>query len=291
MKWLPVTVLAVSFVDEALAFYLPTPRALFWSHFSSQSVFGFRPTLNRTGLQARMTMPPLVHDDALADQPTVCVKRCRGHEDWTPESTLEYSGLLIPRALSAGAAGDILSIEEIVESVARRLHAWEETLVGARIPILQSVDCKANALEQSKADAHQAVIVKKIGEVLSESLPANVVELIMDDMSSICAAMARVVGDKSNGFEIKIELIGENACKKWHFDYFTARSIVTYCGASGTTFCNSPAICLEEVRRLDAAGRRIPSAESAQVGDILFIKGAKFAGNRCVKGARSCRRG
>lgn len=98
----------------------------------------------------------------------------------------------------------------------------------------------------------------------------------MHDISGICAALTRMVAGKSNGLELKLELIGENACKKWHHDYFTGRAIVTYCGMSGTTFCDSPSMSLDEVRNIAACDEQVPFCESAQVGDIMFIKGAKY---------------
>ena len=58
--------------------------------------------------------------------------------------------------------------------------------------------------------------------------------------------------------------------------FFTGRAIVTYCGMSGTTICDSPSMSLDEVRNIAARDEQVPFCESAQVGDIMFIKGAKY---------------
>ena len=66
MKWMLVTVLAVSFFGEALAFCLPH-----WALFSScsQSLFSLRQrALDRTGLKARMTIMPALLQELLRNQ-------------------------------------------------------------------------------------------------------------------------------------------------------------------------------------------------------------------------------
>jgi hypothetical protein len=78
---------------------------------------------------------------------------------------------------------------------------------------------------------------------------------------------------------LKIELIGANSCRRWHHDHFVGRSIVTYSGMHGTTFCDSPSTSLEDMVKGDVGA----SVQTAEVGDILFIKGAKYdaSGDGC----------
>ena len=67
-------------------------------------------------------------------------------------------------------------------------------------------------------------------------------------------------------------MIGANSCRKWHHDHFVGRSIVTYTGLQGTTFCDSPDMSLEQIVKSEA----MATVASAEVGDILFMKGAKY---------------
>ena len=224
--------------------------------------------MRRARETGRLTRPPLP-----------CVKPCKSFGEWTPAAAHQNSGLLIPRSLTA-AAQDLPSIEKSVEGIALRLPAGQDTLVRARIPFDRSEGAPADLAKLRKTE-----IIDTFRQALSDFLPAAVVELVMDDVRSICTAMTRVVdGTNSNGLEVKVEMMREDVCKFWHVDHFTGRCIVTYCGPSGTTFFNSPALSVDTVRRIDFSGGLVPSSESAQVGDILFIKGAKFAEDR-----RDCR--
>ena len=219
--------------------------------------------MQRARETGRLTRPPLP-----------CVRPCKSYGEWTPAAAHQNSGLLIPRSLTDAAAQDLTSIGEYAEAVARRLPAGQDTLVRARFPFDRSEGAPADLAKLRKTE-----IIDTFRQALSDFIPeAAVVELIMDDMRSICTAMACLVdGTNSNGLEVKVELMREDVCKFWHVDHFTGRCIVTYCGPSGTTFNNSPAISLDTVRRIHFSGGLVPFSESAQIGDILFIKGAKFA--------------
>jgi len=234
-------------------------------------------------------IPGLAQDDRLRQKHALCVKRCGGFHEWTPAAVVQSSGLLIPRHLNPEYFPDL---QQRVETVAQRLHEGEDTLVRVRIPIV--VDDEDASLPHSLAllslqsqpkgilATMPVEVMQDIRKALSQHFPDEFVELVLHDISCICMAMTRIVKGKSNGLELKIELIGENACKRWHFDNFAGRSIVTYCGMSGTEFCDSPSIRLEEVRSIASSGGLVPSSQSAQVGDILFIKGAKYSDDeRC----------
>jgi hypothetical protein len=204
--------------------------------------------------------------------PGVSVKRCTELADWSAAAAAQPSGLLVPRPLRALAMlADVCmdDVQACVERAASGIEAQHGLLACARIPIGGSD--KSRALQEKEVETLQSM-----HEILLVNLQQpEIVQLLMDDMKSLCAAMKEIADGKCNGLEVKIELIGANSCRKWHHDHFVGRSIITYSGKNGTTFCNSPETSVEEIVKSDA----LASVESAEIGDILFIKGAKYDAN------------
>ena len=244
-----------------------------------------------------MTIQESIQKDSMREEHALCVKRCSGYEEWTPAAASTSSGLLINRDLRVA---DFPGIQQRVEGLAEKLHIGEDTLIGARIPIVidhhsqvSPTDARVENLEkqfhlaesesQARVAKMEVEVMDHFHKTLVENFPPSLVDIVMGDISCICNAMKRLVegqSSKANGLQIKIELIGANACKKWHHDNFAGRSIVTYCGIHGTTFVTSPSMHLEQVRNIAARGQVVPSAQSASIGDILFIKGAKYGSKR-----------
>lgn len=195
------------------------------------------------------------------------VKRCAGFADWTADAAASNSGFLIPRPLrSFDTLANVDDVQQCVEQAASRTDAQEGLLLCARIPF--------DDPEESRALSHQnEVAMQSLETMLIDHLQQpELVQIIMDDMKSLCMVMKGFAAGQCNGLEIKFEMIGANSCRRWHHDHFFGRSIVTYSGMHGTTFCDDPATSLEEIMKSDASA----SVQTAEVGDILFIKGAKF---------------
>ena len=194
-------------------------------------------------------------DTRKSDEGTKCVKRCTQLSQFSPTAAAGSSGLLLPRSLAHQQHSlDLLDVQNCVEQVARRLLLASEeersdVLFGASIPIAPG--------QQAEIDAPT---MSQIETTLHADFPPALVGVILDDITALCTQMVVLVEGQCNSLDVKLELIGENSCKLWHYDNFVGRSIVTYSGLCGTTFCDDPTRTLKNVREME----NVPSAESAQ---------------------------
>eukprot|EP00927_Polykrikos_kofoidii_P070108 TRINITY_DN65977_c0_g1_i1.p1 TRINITY_DN65977_c0_g1~~TRINITY_DN65977_c0_g1_i1.p1 ORF type:complete len:334 (+),score=49.28 TRINITY_DN65977_c0_g1_i1:59-1060(+) len=109
------------------------------------------------------------------------------------------------------------------------------------------------------------------------SFPPKLANLIRNDAVEIGAVLAKLVPDILF-LIVKLELIRENSCKRWHQDSYVCRAIVTYNGAS-TEYIHDDYVDfweLENCGNNDCVVKSRTSACNAGVGNILFIKGKLF---------------
>jgi hypothetical protein len=231
-----------------------------------------------TGLKPLTVKPPRSAGPPPAISPRVlkhpaaaaqlAVKRCSGLADFSAAVAAQNAGLLVQRPLRTLDALANVGFDEVQQCVERAatdidVDTQQGQLVVARLPLGVA----------EWATKKEVETLQGFHELLLEWLQQpEIVQLLVDDAKVLCAAMKRIAAGKCNGLEIKVELIGANSCRKWHHDHFVGRSIVTYTGLQGTTFCDSPATNLEQIVKSEA----IATVASAEVGDILFIKGAKY---------------
>ena len=118
--------------------------------------------------------------------------------------------------------------------------------------------------------------------------------------------------------EVRLELVGENTCARWHRDQFVGRAIVTYTGAAGTEYTSRDNVDFKELMCCGTRlGRREPhtrvpavahpisppspyrccgksehciydqsQTEQAAPGDLLLMKGTKYHGTRLGRSSR-----
>ena len=207
--------------------------------------------------------PGFVKYQTAAEQ--LAVKRCSGLADFSAAVAAQNTGLLVQRPLRTLDALANVGFDEFQQCVERAATDIDVNgqLVVARLPLGVA----------EWATEKEVETLQGFHELLLEWLQQpEIVQLLVDDAKALCAAMKRIAAGKCNGLEIKVELIGANSCRKWHHDHFVGRSIVTYTGLQGTTFCDSPVMSLEQIVKSEA----MATVASAEVGDILFMKGAKY---------------
>jgi hypothetical protein len=76
------------------------------------------------------------------------------------------------------------------------------------------------------------------------------------------------------------KVIGNNVCGRWHRDNYVGRAIVSYTGGTGTLYTSDANVNFWELHNCGVNEHIIRDQRdirSVAVGDILFIKGAKFA--------------
>lgn len=231
-----------------------------------------------TGLKPLTVMPPrsvgpsptlspgVLKNPAAAAQHAV--KRCTGLAEWSAAVAAQNAGLLVQRPLRTLDTLANVGFDEFQQCVERAatdtdVDTQQGQLVVARLPL--GVPEWATEKEVETLQGFHELLLEWLQQ-------PEIVQLLVDDAKALCAAMKRIAAGKCNGLEIKVELIGANSCRKWHHDHFVGRSIITYSGLHGTTFCDSSATNLERIVKREA----MATVASAEVGDILFMKGAKY---------------
>ena len=208
---------------------------------------------------------------------TQSVKRCTELSDFSPLAAAHNGGLLLKRPLLQHSTLDRLELQDCVERISRRLAESRRRreitdveastdkkpnpsprglYLGACIPIAPGGTGVAQTMLA-------APLLTQIEERLRADFPSTMIQGMMDDMENICKTTKVLVDGQCNALELKLELMGEDSCHMWHCDYFVGRSIVTYCGLGGTTFCDDPVRSLDSVREVGAGS----SVESAEVNE------------------------
>ena len=192
------------------------------------------------------------------------VKRCTELSQFLPELAAHKHGLLLPRPLSLSPE-DQKGLQNCVERVVRRLHDCQNPNTKDKRPGLDVYLAVSIPFTPGQVFEIPAPLLTQIEEMIRADFPSTIVGVVMDDVKALCAMMNDMTDSQEcNAVEVKLELIGENACRKWHYDNFVGRSIVTYSGLGGTTFCDDPARTLQHVLKVGP----LCSAESAQVSFV-----------------------
>jgi len=109
------------------------------------------------------------------------------------------------------------------------------------------------------------------------SLPSELEKQIMEDSCTIGEHMLEMLQDVQK-FQVKLEVMTENVCSRWHTDSYIWRAIVAY-SCTGTEYMepsnvdfwelencgNSECVILDKIKILQA-----------DVGDIFLMKGSGF---------------
>jgi hypothetical protein len=92
-------------------------------------------------------------------------------------------------------------------------------------------------------------------------------------------AAAGLLCPASPFIEVKLEIVGENCCARWHQDTYVGRTIVSYNGIRGTDYTPDSNVDfweLENCGKNPCIIRNEREIRSVGVGDILFIKGKAY---------------
>merc|ERR1712194_305404 len=71
---------------------------------------------------------------------------------------------------------------------------------------------------------------------------------------------------------LTLNIVGKNSCSRWHRDHAVGRAIVTY-NSCGTQYVDHQGDLRSELAQESVDQSKVVSAN---VGDILFMKGTKF---------------
>ena len=187
-------------------------------------------------------------------------------DDWLQPQSFEHSGLLVKRprhwnaqmheidqVASSGIFGKGGDSERMSRSIA---NGTTEQLLG-----------RIDAAIEDLLDNRELV-----------KLPHSLRQQIHEDARSI-GSVVRALCPSSPTIEVKLEMIGENACKRWHQDHYIGRALVSYSGVMGTQYTDDSNVDFWELQNCGnnkCIIRDTDAVRSVEVGDILFIKGKSF---------------
>lgn len=111
---------------------------------------------------------------------------------------------------------------------------------------------------------------------VEHGLPNNLGNRIQEDFQQIALVVAELA-PFAKRMSLELDIVGERACVRWHRDKYVGRAVVTY-NSCGTEFVADDNVNFEH---LDCGGcddliRDEAQIFSADVGDILFMKGTLF---------------
>lgn len=203
---------------------------------------------------------------------------CQG---WIIPENNKYNGLLVKRPL-VGIQPYQPWVDRVGASKAFGSYDTVEApnirLGGSREDLLVQLQ---SAAAQMLADA-----TEKAGQTMSPEdsrMPAELASQLSADVCDIGMAVAALC-PASPTLQIKLEVIGENSCARWHRDSYVGRAIVSYTGVDGTLFTpdsnvNEDALELHS-GPIDTQNRNIirdqRAVKAAGLGDICFMKGLGY---------------
>jgi len=187
-------------------------------------------------------------------------------EGWKHPEGLNHNGLLVKRPRQWDTH-----------------QAWVDRAAAGRF-FGENESIGAEPVRNGSREELEARLRLTVSEILSktqaggESLPAPLAEQIGRDVCSIGTAVGELC-PSSPFLEVRLEIMGENTCARWHQDNYVGRAIVSYTGATGTDYTPDSNVNIWEMENCgnnDHIIHNQAEVRSVDVGDILFIKGKGY---------------
>jgi len=194
---------------------------------------------------------------------------CQCLEDWLRPECDSYRGMRVWRAPTW------YEIQHHVDEMGNRQAFGPNEALQEEVHIRQNEDSQRFKSTLSQKACRLAAKLWKAG------LPRDMCALIQKDFTEVAATVAKVV-PSARSLILKLDLVGANTCSKWHQDNYTARAVITY-NLNGTEYVDHQYVDFEEMRTCDKELHIIRDTSkicTADVGDILFMKGKSFPGQR-----------
>ena len=180
---------------------------------------------------------------------------------WLNKEASNYKGLVVPRPFRGKYNQFIGCVDEALD----RLSNKYELAATINVP-----DDESQLSKQ---------LINAIDDLLTKAqLPESLCEQVRSDTSHLGCTVASLC-PSSKSLAVKLEIFGENTCSRWHVDHYIGRGIVTYTGNIGTEFTRDSNVDFWELKHCGKNEHVIKDkklVKNVAVGDILFMKGAKF---------------
>jgi hypothetical protein len=193
---------------------------------------------------------------------------CSSVEDWLQPECRDYNALYVRRHHTGY---DLPTWQHQIDKVAESGAFGEEQALDEEIQI---------SLGLVSEEHLAAELIKKarriVGLATGAGLPRELGLLIQEDFVRIGMTLARLVPTAK--MKLKLDIMGENACHRWHQDHYIGRAVVTY-NLCGTDYIDSKHVDFWELLNCgnkDCILLDPSQVQTASVGDILFMKGTTF---------------
>jgi len=190
---------------------------------------------------------------------------CTSLGQWDTPEAEECQGLRVARNV------DPLRWQSVADQLFNEISETVEGTIQRRVINLR-------APEEVLQERFQAAALE-----VSSGLPTTLAKLVRADAQAIAEAMHKMLPDGLQ-MDMKLELFAESVCSRWHQDNYVSRCIVSY-NCSATEYTAASNVDFQELRHCgnnDHIIRDKSQIHSANVGDIVMIKGLRFPGQ--VKG-------
>merc|ERR1712217_749202 len=109
------------------------------------------------------------------------------------------------------------------------------------------------------------------------ALPKQAVQQIQADIEEIGMVVAKMI-PTAEKLIVKLEIMGENCCSRWHRDNYSARAIISYngCGTEYALHENVNFWELENCGNNECILHDKSQVFSVEAADVLFMKGLRF---------------
>jgi len=225
---------------------------------------------------ARQGLPPHVEperapqaaaaEEGGASPAAAAVLACDRVQDWLLEECNDYRGMRVRRPLACG------EMQRQVDLLALYEALGQDEAVGEAVRVAQLASSEGDVAAEWAAAARR--LVRQVG---SPGLPEDLSLQIQRDIEEVGVVMAKLLPNAED-IKLKLELMGENSCSRWHQDSYTCRAIITYNGW-GTVYTEHDNVDFWELKNCgnnDCILRDSSQVWSAECGDVLLMKGKLF---------------
>lgn len=199
------------------------------------------------------------------------VRHTASSAEWQEPSSAAYNGLLLHRPLPEPLCEEL---QKYVDALAESCRLGPGMALREVVPL---ADGTGAALHPQGPPFHDA-LSHTLAHVMATISPPRELELLIDsDARTLVGAYQEMFPDLEE-VELGVELMGENACSRWHQDYIACRCIVSY-NLAATEYVLDAGV---DFRQLEDDGNndlvvKDPSmVRRAAIGDLLLIKGRRF---------------
>jgi len=190
---------------------------------------------------------------------------CQSVQDWLQPNCARYMAMYVPRPDTWGDLQSYVDTLGELRALGRDGSVQEEVHISSFSDSQEGLAADLTRKSQRLA-----------GLAACHGLPRQVAQQIEADFRQIGMVMAKLA--PATKMQLKLEIMGENNCKRWHQDHFSARAIISY-NLCGTEYVDNENVDFWELKHCgnnDHIIRDSSQVYSAKVGDILFMKGFTF---------------